>query len=100
TSVEPLHPNHRPPYINAVPLVDIIRAIKKIKSVTSVTVLRTYEKMLIELGTEFEILLDTEIEQIAKFDQGIATVIETIRNNNVEYTPGGGGTYGQIQLEI
>jgi len=100
TSVEPLHPNHRPPYINAVPLVDIIRAIKKIKSVTSVTVLRTYEKMLIELGTEFEILLDTEIEQIAKFDQGIATVIEAIRNNNVEYTPGGGGTYGQIQLEI
>jgi len=100
TSIEPLHPNHRPPYINAVPLVDIIRAIKKIKSANSVTVLRTYEKMLIELGTEFEILLDSEIEQIAKFDQKIATVIEAIRNNNVEYTPGGGGTYGQIQLEI
>jgi len=100
TSDEPIHPNHRPPYINAVPLIDIIRAVKKIKSTTSVTVLRTYEKMLIELGTEFDILIDKEIEQIKKFDKEIATVIEAIRNNNVEYTPGGGGTYGQIQLEI
>jgi len=100
TSIEPLHPNHRPPYVNAVPLVDIIRAIKKIKSATSVTVLKTYEKMLTELGTEFEILLDAEIDQIEKFDKEIATVIEAIRNNNVEYTPGGGGTYGQIQLDI
>ena len=100
TSIEPIHPNHRPPYINAVPLIDIIRAVKKIKSTTSVTVLKSYEKMLNELGTEFDILIDKEIEEIKKFDENIGTVIEAIRNNNVEYTPGGGGTYGQIQLEI
>jgi PHP family Zn ribbon phosphoesterase len=56
--------------------------------------------MLSELGTEFNILIDKEIEEIKKLDENIATVIEAIRNNNVEYTPGGGGTYGQIQLEI
>jgi len=100
TSAEPIHPNHRPLYINAVPLMDIIRAVKKIKSTNSVTVLKTYDKMLHELGTEFDILLDKKIEEIKKFDENIATVIEAIRNNNVEYTPGGGGTYGQIQLEI
>jgi len=100
TSDEPIHPNHRPSYINAVPLIDIIRAVKKIKSTNSVTVLKSYGKMINELGTEFDILIDKEIEQIKKFDKEIATVIEAIRNNNVEYTPGGGGTYGQIQLEI
>ncbi len=100
TSIEPIHPNHRPPYINAVPLIDIIRAVKKIKSATSVTVLKSYEKMLNELGAEFIILFDTEIEEIKKFDKNIATVIEAIRKNKVKYTPGGGGTYGQIQLEM
>jgi len=100
TSAEPIHPNHRPPYINAVPLMDIIRAVKKIKSTNSVTVLRSYDKMLNELGTEFDILIDKKIEEIKKFDEKIATIIEAIRNNKVEYTPGGGGTYGQIQLEI
>ena len=100
TSIEPIHPNHRPPYINAVPLIDIIRAVKKIKSTTSVTVLKSYEKILNELGTEFDILIDKEIEEIKKFDENIGTVIEAIRKNKVKYTPGGGGTYGQIQLEI
>jgi PHP family Zn ribbon phosphoesterase len=56
--------------------------------------------MLNALGTEFDILIDKEIEEIKKFDESIATVIEAIRDNKVEYTPGGGGTYGQIQLEI
>ncbi|MBY9020681.1 MAG: hypothetical protein KGD67_06470 [Candidatus Lokiarchaeota archaeon] len=100
TSVEPIHPNHRPLYINAVPLIDIIRAVKKIKSANSVTVLKSYEKMLNELGTEFNILIDVDIEDIKNFDEKISIIIESIRSNNVEYTPGGGGIYGQIQLEI
>ncbi len=80
--------------------MDIIRAVKKIKSTNSVTVLKFYDKMLNALGTEFDILIDKEIEEIKKFDEIIATIIEAIRNNKVEYTPGGGGTYGQIQLEL
>jgi len=62
--------------------------------------IKLYDKLLDELGTEYDILIDKEIEEIKKFDEKIATIIEAIRNNNVEYTPGGGGTYGQIQLEI
>jgi len=100
TSVEPIHPNHRPPYVNAVPLMDIIRAVKKIKSTSSVTVLKLYDKLLDELGTEYDILIDKEIEEIKKSDANIAIIIEAIRLNNVEYTPGGGGTYGQIQLDL
>ena len=40
------------------------------------------------------------MEKIVKFDEGVASVIEAIRANKIEYTPGGGGTYGQIQLNI
>ena len=31
---ESQHPDHRPPYINAIPLIDIIRSVKSIKSST------------------------------------------------------------------
>jgi PHP family Zn ribbon phosphoesterase len=100
TSAEPIHPNHRPQYINAVPLIDIIRSIKNIKSASSVTVLNTYNKILHKLGTEFDIILEVPIEEINKYDKGVGEIIAAIRENKIEYTPGGGGTYGQIQLTL
>ncbi len=100
TSSEPIHPDHRPLYINAVPLIDIIRSVKNIKSTSSTTVLNTYNKIIKELGTEFDIIIEVPIEEIKKFDEKIAKVIEAIRGNKIEYTPGGGGTYGQIQLSV
>ncbi len=100
TYKEPRHPDHRPPYINAVPLIDIIRSIKNIKSLTSKTVLNEYNKIIRELGTEFEILIDIPISKIEKLDVNIALVIKALRNNEIEYTPGGGGTYGHINIKI
>jgi len=97
---EPNHLNHRPTYINTIPLIDIIRAVKGIKSSTSKTVLNEYNQLIKELRTEFEILLDAPIKDIEKFDKNIASVISALRNNNIEYTPGGGGTYGNINLDI
>ncbi|MFX1366418.1 MAG: endonuclease Q family protein [Promethearchaeota archaeon] len=100
TFSEPNHPDHRPPYVNAVPLIDIIRSIKAIKSTNSKTVLNQYNKIIQELGTEFEILIDISINKIEDFDHNIALVVQALRNNEIEYTPGGGGTYGQINLQI
>ena len=97
---EPKHPDHRPPYINAIPLVDIIRSVKGIKSTTSKTVINEYNKIIEALGTEFEILIDIPINIIEEYDQTIGAVIKALRNNDIEYTPGGGGTYGQINLNF
>jgi len=97
---EPKHPEHRPPYINAIPLIDIIRSIKNIKSLRSKTVMDIYNRIIKQFGTEFEILVDIPIEEIAKFDNKIASVINAFRNNEIEYTPGGGGIYGQIKFDI
>jgi len=97
---KPQHPDHRPPYINAVPLIDIIRSVKGIKSKTSKTVLNEYDKIIKEFGTEFEILFDTLINEIQDFNPDIASVVKAVRNNEIKYTPGGGGTYGQIVLDI
>jgi uncharacterized protein (TIGR00375 family) len=94
------HPNHRPPYINAVPLIDIIRSIKNIKSTTSKTVLNTYHKFISELGREYEILIDKPIAQIKKYNKNIGELIDAMRNGKISYTPGGGGTYGAIKLNL
>ena len=96
----PNHPPHRPRYINAVPLFDIIRSIKGIKSVTSKTVIKEYENIIDRLGTEYHILVDLPLETIEKYNSNIASVIKAMRNDEINYTPGGGGTYGQIKLEI
>ncbi|MFX1259340.1 MAG: endonuclease Q family protein, partial [Promethearchaeota archaeon] len=92
TYEEPQHPSHRPPYINAIPLIDIIRSVKGIKSTNSKTVLTIYNEITKDLGTEFEILIDLSINKIKIFDEKIGSVINAFRNNEIEYTPGGGGT--------
>jgi len=93
-------PDHRPPYINAVPLVDVIRSIKGIKSKASKTVLNEYNKAIKTLGTEFEILIDTPISKIEEHDHTIAKIVNALRTNEISYTPGGGGTYGNINLDL
>ena len=96
----PKHPDHRPKYVDAIPLVDIIRSVKGIKSSTSKTVLNSYNIIIKELGKEFDILIDVPISKIEGIDPTIASVIKGLRNNEIKYIPGGGGTYGQINLEI
>ena len=96
----PKHPNHRPPYINAIPLFDIIRSIKGIKSSYSKTVLTAYNVIIEKLGFEYEILIDKPIDEINKIDEKAADVISAFRNDEIEYSPGGGGTYGQIKLDL
>ncbi|MFX0056687.1 MAG: endonuclease Q family protein [Candidatus Hodarchaeota archaeon] len=100
SSKETIHPEHRPSYINAVPLIDIIRSVKGIKSSSSKTVMNIYNKIINDLGSEFSILTEVPLDIIGKFDKNIALVIKAIRDDEIEYTPGGGGTYGQIKLEI
>jgi uncharacterized protein (TIGR00375 family) len=96
---KPVHPSHRPPYINAIPLVDIIRSVKGIKSATSKTVLNEYDKIIKELSSEFDILIDLPLDKIEIFDANIVKIIKALRNDEIQYTPGGGGTYGSLKLD-
>ncbi|MEJ2294635.1 MAG: endonuclease Q family protein [Candidatus Lokiarchaeota archaeon] len=94
------HPDHRPPYINAIPLIDIIRSIKNIKSTNSKTVLNAYNDIISQLGPEYEILIDLPIEKIKNYNKNIAEIIDAMRNDEITYTAGGGGTYGTIKFDL
>ncbi len=66
---------------------------------TSKKVQAMYQQMLAGIGNEFYILLDANLEDIAKFSTvEIAQSINAMRQGNVTLTPGYDGVYGSIQF--
>lgn len=86
-----------PEFIKLIPLKEIIASIygfgvgtKKVQGV--------YDFLLHRFDTEFNILLNVEIEEIAQTGlTNIATGIENVRKGNVSITPGYDGEYGVIK---
>jgi len=98
---EPHHPAHRPLYLDIIPLIEMIRAIRGVKSSKSKLVLRTYEELINRYGTEFEILTNEKITEdlIKDGHEKLAKLLKAFRNREIEFIPGGGGKYGEIQLD-
>ncbi len=92
------HPPHRPPYLDIIPLVEIIRAIKGVKSTSAASVTRVYDQLIAKLGPEYRILADVPIAIIKQEDETIGTVIDAFRQHQITFIPGGGGTFGKISL--
>lgn len=81
-----------------VPLPEVIGASVG-SSGASKKVRREYEKMLAELGAEFEILRNLPLEDIRRVSGGrIAEGIRRLRQGEVERIPGFDGEYGVIRL--
>lgn len=86
------------PFESLVPLPEVIGACVG-HSAASVKVQREYERMVQELGTEFEILRTIPADEIRKAaSERIAEGIERLREGKVERIPGFDGEYGVIRL--
>ncbi|MBN2518454.1 MAG: TIGR00375 family protein [Candidatus Altiarchaeota archaeon] len=88
------HPVHRPPYMHIVPLAEVIAMAKGTSSVFGAKVQAEWRRMIDSLGAEIEILIDLDIDEIKKYDESIADIINSFRNERIEYDAGGGGRYG------
>ena len=93
---EPIHPDHRPPYIHLIPLAEIIAMALGVKSVHSARVQRTWEE-LIRGGSEIEVLLEADLSELAG-EERVVEAISAFRSGEVVMKPGGGGKYGTIAL--
>lgn len=93
------HPqNLHPPFINLVPLEEIIAEAFKVPS-SSKVVSDTYEAMITSLGTEFNILLKTPIQTIiSKFGERVGKGIEKVRKQDLVIEPGYDGVYGKVGI--
>jgi uncharacterized protein (TIGR00375 family) len=96
---EPQHPDHRPKYVHLIPLTEIIaKAIGQHNPFTQ-TVTKRWKELINAFGSEINVLIDVDIEDIAKVTApAITEAIQAFRDNKVLIRPGGGGQYGVIEL--
>lgn len=86
------------PFESLVPLPEVIGASSG-HSAASVKVQREYQKMLSELGSEFDILRNLPLEDIRRVSgTRVAEGIGRLRRGQVERIPGFDGEYGVIKL--
>lgn len=84
-----IHPSHRPPYIEQVPL-EFIPGLGA----------KTREKLYQAFGTEMNILHRVEPEDLAQVvGVKLANLIHQARTGRLSVTAGGAGTYGRVSQE-
>ena len=65
----------------------------------SKTVQKQWTALISEFQNEIKVLIETELEEIAKVtNPQISWAIECFRNNKIVLHAGGGGMYGQIEI--
>jgi uncharacterized protein (TIGR00375 family) len=95
----PRHPDHRPPYVHLIPLAEIITKAVEQRNPFTQTVTKRWTELVDVFGSEINVLLDVDIEEIAKATApAIAEAIQAFREKKVIIRPGGGGQYGSIEL--
>lgn len=96
---EILHPDHRPLYVHLIPLAEIItKAVGQHNPFTQ-TVTKRWNELISVFGSEINVLLDVNIDDIARVTApAITEAIQAFREKKVIIQPGGGGQYGTIEL--
>ena len=93
------HPDFRPPYVHLMPLAELISTVYD-KGVTTKTVQNIWQKLIDSFGNEINVLINSDIGEIEKFDLNVSKAIEAFRNNTIDIIPGGGGKYGEIKFDL
>ena len=91
-------PSHRPPYLHTIPLSEIIALSLGYSSSKNKTVQGAWEKLITRFGSEVNVLVDVDLDQIDFVDARITGAIKAFRDGRVILHPGGGGKYGRIEL--
>jgi uncharacterized protein (TIGR00375 family) len=88
-----------PPYAKLVPLNEVIAETMGV-AVGAMKVKAMFDALTQKLGPEFEVLLKTPIEEIAKVSgDSIAESVQKVRNGNIFIDPGYDGEYGVVKIE-
>ena len=90
--------NKRPPYVSLVPLSEILSEALE-SGVTSKRVMDQYLVLVKAFGSEFNVLLKADIEQITNVSSTkIAQGIEKVRAGDIVIEPGYDGKFGVVKI--
>lgn len=96
---EPVHPDHRPPYVHLIPMSEIITKAVGQRNPFTKTVTSRWNELINVFGSEINVLLDVDISEIGRVTApAITEAIQAFREKKVIIIPGGGGEYGKIEL--
>ncbi len=95
--MEPFYPPNSPMFYSLIPLPEVLGEIAGYGP-NSKTVLREYARIISRFGSEFELLLNTPLEEIKQVSAILAEAIKRIRKNKVIKTPGFDGEFGIIHV--
>ncbi len=95
---QPVHPDHRPPYVHLMPLSEIIMMALGHASINTKGVQDAWNALIDRFDNELHILLYAEQKSMDFVDKRIFDAILAFREKRVILHPGGGGQYGRIEL--
>jgi len=95
---QPVHPDHRPPYVHLMPLSEIIMMALGHASINTKGVQDAWNALIDKFDDELHILLYAEQKSMDFMDKRIVDAILAFREKKVILHPGGGGQYGRIEL--
>lgn len=99
TREKPIHPEHRPGYIHILPLAEVISLATGITTLTSKTITDRWNSLVKKFGTEINVLVDVNVDEIKKIDPEVGKIIDRFRTGRMRYVAGGGGQYGRPTLK-
>lgn len=94
----PHHPPHRPKYVHIIPLAEVISLALGIKTMTSKKITEIWDSFIQKFGTEINVLIDADTEDLKKHNMEVGRIIEKFRAGRIKYVGGGGGQYGHPTL--
>jgi len=80
------------------PLSKIIQKTVGHASPKTKTVQNKWQKFYEVFGTEINVILNEDIEQLKSIDPEVGLAIQKFRNKNYSFEEGGGGKYGEIKI--
>lgn len=87
------------PFVNLVPLHELISAIYGISGLTTQKVWQTYNRLVTKFGNEFKVLMNVTYEDLCKIvDHRLARLIIDARENKLDIDPGYDSVYGKLKV--
>ncbi|HNP89016.1 MAG TPA: endonuclease Q family protein [Candidatus Woesebacteria bacterium] len=88
----------RPSYVRLVPLMEILSESLG-SSVGSQKVVSEFDKLTVKFGSEFKVLLETPLEEIAEVAGGkVAEGVGKVRQGKIVIEPGYDGVFGTVKI--
>lgn len=92
-------PSNHVPYKSIVPLQEVIAESYGLKTTSGKRVQEMYEQMVDGIGTEFDILLDIDINRIEEGSTpAVAEAVRRMRAGQMHIRPGFDGVYGVVKI--